>query len=362
MATIRHEVAINAAPQHVWDVVRDIGAVHERLLHGRVTDIRIEGNHRFLTFPDGHVITELIISIDDNSRRLAYSVTSGARPPLDYHHASFEVQGQTNPARLIWTTDILPDTAAPEVRLRTHHGIAEMKQAIEATTPSGWLDDTRTSYDTVATTYADLTRHLLDETPEERAALASFAEIVRAQGGGLVADVGCGAGRITAHLRQLDVDAFGIDLSPGMIEVARRDHPGVRFEVGSMTNLARTDGSIAGLVAWYSLIHIPDDEISSVFDQFARVLRPGGPLLLGFHVGDDSQLKTPGYGGHAMQLHVYRRQHSRMRAWLDDAGFVVEADRTVTSAESPLGGIILARHNITDRITSLAARMPGQAP
>ncbi|MFE3104987.1 class I SAM-dependent methyltransferase [Nocardia tengchongensis] len=210
----------------------------------------------------------------------------------------------------------------------------------------GWLNDTRMSYDSVATTYADLTRHLLDQTPEERSALASFADIVRAQGGGLVADVGCGAGRITAHLRQLDVDAFGIDLSPRMIDVARRDHPGLRFEVGSMTNLALADASIAGLVAWYSLIHVPDDELGSVFDHFRRVLRPGGPLLLGFHVGDDSQLKTQGYGGHPMHLHVHRRQHSRMRAWLDDVGFTVEADRTLTSAESPLGGIILARSKV----------------
>jgi ubiquinone/menaquinone biosynthesis C-methylase UbiE len=70
---------------------------------------------------------------------------------------------------------------------------------------------------------------------------------VRAQGGGTVADVGCGPGRITAHLRQLGVDALGIDLSPAMIEVARRDHPGLRFEVGSMTDLALADASLAGL-------------------------------------------------------------------------------------------------------------------
>ncbi|MFE5286212.1 class I SAM-dependent methyltransferase [Nocardia sp. NPDC056611] len=207
----------------------------------------------------------------------------------------------------------------------------------------GWLEATQRSYDTVATTYADLTRHLLDETPEERSALASFAERVRVHGGGLVADVGCGAGRITAHLRQLGVDAFGIDLSPGMIEVARRDHPDLRFDVGSMTNLALPDASIAGLVAWYSLIHIPDDELGCVAGQFRRVLRPDGPLLLGFHVGDESNVKTHGYGGHPMHLHVHRRRHGRIRTWLEDAGFVVETEKTLTSAESPLGGIILAR-------------------
>lgn len=207
----------------------------------------------------------------------------------------------------------------------------------------GWLDDTRMSYDSVADTYAELTRHLLDETFEERSALASFAAVVRAQGGGPVAEVGCGAGRITAHLCQLDVDAFGIDLSPRMIELARREYPGLRFDVGSMTNLDLPDASIAELVAWYSLIHIPDDELRSVFTHFQRVLRPGGPLLLAFHIGDDSQLKTQGYGGQPMHLHVHRRQHSRMRDWLNDADFVVEYDRTVTSAESPLGGTILAR-------------------
>ncbi|WP_369640766.1 class I SAM-dependent methyltransferase, partial [Nocardia sp. JMUB6875] len=161
-------------------------------------------------------------------------------------------------------------------------------------------------------------------------------------------DVGCGAGRITAYLRRLDVDAFGIDLSPGIIDVARRDYPGMRFEVGSMTDLALGDASMAGVVAWYSLIHIPDDELGSVFAQFRRVLRPGGPLLLGFHVGDESQLKTQGYGGHPMHLRVHRRQHSRMRAWLDAAGFLVEAERTLTSAESALGGIILARREVAD--------------
>jgi ubiquinone/menaquinone biosynthesis C-methylase UbiE len=174
--------------------------------------------------------------------------------------------------------------------------------------------------------------------------------MVGAQGGGTVADVGCGAGRVTAHLRQLGVDAFGIDLSPGMIEVARRDYPGVLFEVGSMTDLGLADASMTGLVAWYSLIHVPDDEIRAVLAHFRRVLCPGGPLLLSFHVGDESTLKTQGYGGHAMRIYVHRRQHDQMIAWLNDAGFAVESHSTVTSAESKLGGIILARRPVTDPV------------
>lgn len=178
--------------------------------------------------------------------------------------------------------------------------------------------------------------------------LALFADMVRAQAGASVADVGCGAGRITAHLRQLGMDAFGIDLSPGMVEMARREHPGLRFDVGSMTDLALADASVAGLVAWYSLIHVPDDEVSSVFAHFRRVLRPGGPLLLSFHVGDGSRLITQGYGGHPMKVFVHRRQHDQMTAWLGDAGFAVETCRTLASAESKLGGIILARRQVTD--------------
>jgi SAM-dependent methyltransferase len=139
------------------------------------------------------------------------------------------------------------------------------------------------------------------------------------------------------------VDAFGIDLSPGMIEVARREHPGLRFDVGSMPRLALADASMAGLVAWYSLIHVPDDEIGAALADFQRVLRPGGPLLIGFHAGDGSRLKTEGYGGHPMNVYVHRRQPEQMIAWLNEAGFAVETHATITSAESKLGGTILAR-------------------
>lgn len=207
----------------------------------------------------------------------------------------------------------------------------------------GWLTDTRTSYDTVAVSYAHLVRDLLAEAPYERAALASFAGLVAAAGGGPVADVGCGTGRITAHLHTLGVDAFGIDLSPGMIAVARRDHPELRFEVGSMTDLDLADRSVAGLVAWYSLIHIPDDRIGAVFAHFRRVVRPGGPLLVGFHVGEETTVKTEGYGGHPMRVHVHRRQPDQVATWLRENGFTVESQTTVTSAESRLGGIVVGR-------------------
>src|SRR6266511_3740800 len=118
------------------------------------------------------------------------------------------------------------------------------------------------------------------------------------------------AGRhVTAHLHGLGVDVFGIDLSPAMIDVARRDHPSLHFEVGSMTDLHR----------------------------------PGGPLLLGFHVGDETRLKTHGYGGHPMRVYVHRRQPERVAAWLSDARFTVEAQMLIDLDETAPGAILFAR-------------------
>lgn len=133
IASIRHEVVVDRSPNEVWDVLREVGAVHRRLLPGRVQDVRIDGNVRTLTMLDGHIVRELIVAIDDDNRRLAYSVIEGARPPLEHHHASFEVvpddEGQS---RLVWITDILPDSLAGLVGERSRRGVAEMKQVIEA--------------------------------------------------------------------------------------------------------------------------------------------------------------------------------------------------------------------------------------
>lgn len=208
---------------------------------------------------------------------------------------------------------------------------------------SGWLADTRSSYDTVAVSYADQLREAIAGEPYLRAALALFADMVHAAGGGPVADVGCGPGHVTAHLRELGVDAFGIDLSPGMIDVARSDHPGLRFEVGTMTDLPLADASVTALLAFWSLIHVPDDEIPAVLGHFRRVVRPGGPLLLGFHVGDESRLKTQGYGGHPMHVHVHRRQPARLTDWLREAGFTVEAQWLLDLDGSRPSAVLFAR-------------------
>ncbi|MFF5900824.1 class I SAM-dependent DNA methyltransferase [Streptomyces argenteolus] len=208
-----------------------------------------------------------------------------------------------------------------------------------------WLADTRSSYDTVADSYADQLREALAGEPHLRAALALFAETVRTAGGGPVADVGCGPGHVTAHLRDLGVDAFGIDLSPAMVEVARRDHPGLRFDVGSMTDLDLADASAGALLAFWSLVHVPDGAIPAVFTEFRRVLRPGAPVMLGFHMGEGSRLKTQGYGGHPMKVHVHRRPPDRVTTWLHDAGFRVQAQWLLDLDESLPGAILFARRD-----------------
>jgi SAM-dependent methyltransferase len=207
----------------------------------------------------------------------------------------------------------------------------------------GWLADTRTSYDTVAASYADLLRDSMADAPYECAALALFADLVTRAGGGPVADVGCGPGRLTILLDGLGLNVFGVDLSPGMIDVARRDHPHLRFDVGSMTDLRLAGNSLAGVMAWWSLIHVPDDEVPTVFAQFRRVLRPGGLLLLGFFIGDESHLKTEGYGGHPMSVHVHRRPPDRVIDWLREAGFAVEAQLALYAEDKSPGAILFAR-------------------
>ena len=106
--------------------------------------------------------------------------------------------------------------------------------------------------------YSDKVQGLLEVSPFRRAGLAVFAELVGDAGSGPVVDIGCGPGYVTRHLRALGVDAFGIDISSQMVANARRDHPDIGFEIGTMTDLALADGSLAGVLAFWSIIHVPD--------------------------------------------------------------------------------------------------------
>lgn len=179
---------------------------------------------------------------------------------------------------------------------------------------------TRESYDATADDFAVWIARELSAKPLDRAMLAGFAELVT----GRVADIGCGAGRVTAHLDGLGVSAFGIDLSPGMVAAARRAYPGLRFDTGSMLSLNLADGELGGIVAWYSIIHVPDAELPSVFAEFHRVLTPGGYLLLAFQVGT-GLLHLTEAGRHEVSLDFHRRPPASVAELLRGAGFVMRA-------------------------------------
>lgn len=198
-------------------------------------------------------------------------------------------------------------------------------QAPQAARAATCLDATRVAYDAVAVDYERLLRDKLDAKPLDRAMLAAFSALVRASTAGPVADLGCGAGRVTAHLHALDVNAFGIDLSPGMIAVARRTHPGLRFDEGSMTALDLADESLAGAVAWYSTVHTPPELMPAVFAECHRVLAPGGHLLLAFKAGERLRRLERAYG-HAVSLDVYWTPPARIAGLLRAAGFVMTAE------------------------------------
>ena len=153
----------------------------------------------------------------------------------------------------------------------------------------------------------------------------------------LALDVGCGTGTVAGHLvDRLEVPARGVDLSPAMVERARLTHPGVAF-----------DGGVAGLVAWYSLIHVPADRRQDVVQEFARVLRPGGHVLLAFQVGEDTLHLDEAFG-RAVSLDFHRLRPDDVVALLERAG--VEVTARLVRAPDPAGvaaqipqGFLMAR-------------------
>lgn len=179
-----------------------------------------------------------------------------------------------------------------------------------------FLARTRTSYDAMAVDYVAHFGDDLDAYPIDRALLAVFAELVR----GPVVEVGCGTGRVTGHLHSLGVEVRGIDLSPGMLELARAQHPEVLFEEGSLLELDLHD--LAGVVAFYSIIHVPPAHLPLAIEGLARSLRPGGWALLAFQT--DSQLTHYDEAwGHAVDLDFHRHAVEDVCALLEQAGLGV---------------------------------------
>lgn len=182
------------------------------------------------------------------------------------------------------------------------------------------LADTRRSYDTTAEDFATWIAGELATKPLDRVLLKTFAELVT----GPVADVGCGTGRITAYLHDLGVEAFGTDLSPAMVEVASRTHPELRFAEGRLDSLDVEDGTLGGIVAWYSTIHVPDTHLPAVFTEFRRALAPGGYVQLAFQAGDRTEHRTRA-GNHDVALTFHNRRPEWMAEQLTASGLRVVA-------------------------------------
>ncbi|MFI6864410.1 SRPBCC family protein [Streptomyces sp. NPDC050421] len=132
MAHIRKEFLIDNAPESVWEALRDVGAVHERLAPGFVTDTRMEADVRIVTFANGAVVHELVVDIDDEARRVAYAVVGGSMAPK-HHHASMQVLAETGGrSRFVWTTDVTPDELAGPIGEMVEQGSLVMQEALNA--------------------------------------------------------------------------------------------------------------------------------------------------------------------------------------------------------------------------------------
>jgi SAM-dependent methyltransferase len=182
------------------------------------------------------------------------------------------------------------------------------------------LDKHRDSYDRVAAEYVRHIYHELAGKPFDREILGRFAE--RLRGRGIVCDMGCGPGHIARYLADRGLDMIGVDLSPGMLEQAVALNPDIPFLVGNMLALDVADEAWAGIAAFYSIIHIPREEVVSALSEMRRVLMPDGLLLLSFHMGEETLHETELWGQEIV-LDYWFFTPTEMVNYLEQAGYRV---------------------------------------
>lgn len=179
----------------------------------------------------------------------------------------------------------------------------------------------RRSYDAVAEAYAAGFHDELAGKPLDRALLACLAE--QADHGAPIADLGCGPGHVAAWLADRGVTAVGIDLSPAMITVGRRDYPHVEFRVGDLLELPAADGELGAAIAFYSIIHLEAGEVHRAFGEIHRVLRPRGLFLNAFHIGTEVRHLNE-WWGHAVDVDFRFYQPPEIVGAIEGAGFHIE--------------------------------------
>jgi ubiquinone/menaquinone biosynthesis C-methylase UbiE len=179
----------------------------------------------------------------------------------------------------------------------------------------------RESYDRLAEEYARRVYDELQHKPLDRELLDRFAKQTRGRGD--VCDMGCGPGHVARYLRDAGASVFGLDLSPGMLEQARKLNPDIPFREGNMLALNIPDGTLAGVAAFYAIVNIPRPSLSMVFREIRRVLQPGGLLLLAFHSGDEV-LHDEELWGHKLSMDFLLLPPSGIRLDLEAAGLAIE--------------------------------------
>ena len=184
-----------------------------------------------------------------------------------------------------------------------------------------FIQNTQTSYDQIAKQYADRFQDEMDDKPFDRDCLDRLAREVGSLGP--ICDLGCGPGQIARYLRNQGAETLGIDLSPCMIAEAQRLNPEIPFHEGNMLSLPDPDNAWGGIAAFYCIIHIPRAQVVDALREMRRVLKPGGMLLLTFHIGDEIK-HVEEWWEKPVNLDFVFYQPAEMEAWLEEAGFTLE--------------------------------------
>jgi SAM-dependent methyltransferase len=183
------------------------------------------------------------------------------------------------------------------------------------------IQDTQASYDRVAVEYGERFKDEMDDKPFDRDCLDRLAREVGDLGP--ICDLGCGPGQIARYLHRQGVKTLGVDLSVNMVAEAQRLNPEIHFHQGNMLSLPDPDNSWGGIAAFYCIIHIPREQIVEALLEMKRVLKPGGTLLLTFHIGTEIK-HLDEWWEKPVNLDFAFYLTSEMEAWLKEAGFEME--------------------------------------
>ena len=203
-------------------------------------------------------------------------------------------------------------------------------------------EELRVAHDAIAELYAERLPAMYARMPVDRAVLDLFCTLVL-DVGREIADVGCGPGALTPYLVARGLEPHGVDLSPEMIRVARRDRPGLPFEVADVRSLPFADASLAGVLGWYSLMYLAPEDRPRAFGEIARVVRPGGYVVVGYKQGDGSLRRGGRRVGVKFDIYWYSPEEVEKR--ITDAGFrvVFRAGRPAGEFDEQPQGYVIAQ-------------------